>query len=342
MVIKMTDISIRNLYKVYGDNPKVMMQYLLKGMTKKDLLDEHNHVLGLSNINLDINSKKIHVIMGLSGSGKSTLIRHLNRIIEPTSGKIIVDGKNILEISEDKLREFRRYKVSMVFQKFGLLPHRTVIQNVAYGLLIQGKNKVEANQRAQKWIDRVSLTGFENHYPYQLSGGMQQRVGLARALATDAEILLMDEAFSSLDPLIRTSMQDMLLALQEELNKTIVFITHDINEALRIGANISILRDGSIIQTGSPEDILLRPKDNYIADFIKDINRGRVIKLSSIMKKTNIANGPKILFNKSIEEALPIIASASDSSAAIVDEKGKTLGTLSLDAAISAISNNRN
>ena len=342
MVIKMTDISIRNLYKVYGDNPKVMMQYLLKGMTKKDLLDEHNHVLGLSNINLNINSKKIHVIMGLSGSGKSTLIRHLNRIIEPTSGKIIVDGKNILEISEDKLREFRRYKVSMVFQKFGLLPHRTVIQNVAYGLLIQGKNKVEANQRAQKWIDRVSLTGFENHYPYQLSGGMQQRVGLARALATDAEILLMDEAFSSLDPLIRTSMQDMLLALQEELNKTIVFITHDINEALRIGANISILRDGSIIQTGSPEDILLRPKDNYIADFIKDINRGRVIKLSSIMKKTNIANGPKILFNKSIEEALPIIASASDSSAAIVDEKGKTLGTLSLDAAISAISNNRN
>ena len=342
MVIKMTDISIRNLYKVYGDNPKVMMQYLLKGMTKKDLLDEHNHVLGLSNINLDINSKKIHVIMGLSGSGKSTLIRHLNRIIEPTSGKIIVDGKNILEISEDKLREFRRYKVSMVFQKFGLLPHRTAIQNVAYGLLIQGKNKVEANQRAKKWIDRVSLTGFENNYPYQLSGGMQQRVGLARALATDAEILLMDEAFSSLDPLIRTSMQDMLLALQEELNKTIVFITHDINEALRIGANISILRDGSIIQTGSPEDILLRPKDNYIADFIKDINRGRVIKISSIMKKTNIANGPKILFNKSIEEALPIIASASDSSAAIVDEKGKTLGTLSLDAAISAISNNRN
>ena len=342
MVIKMTDISIRNLYKVYGDNPKAMMQYLLKGMTKKDLLDEYNHVLGLSNINLDINSKKIHVIMGLSGSGKSTLIRHLNRIIEPTSGKIIVDGKNILEISEDKLREFRRYKVSMVFQKFGLLPHRTVIQNVAYGLLIQGKNKVEANQRAQKWIDRVSLTGFENHYPYQLSGGMQQRVGLARALATDAEILLMDEAFSSLDPLIRTSMQDMLLALQEELNKTIVFITHDINEALRIGANISILRDGSIIQTGSPEDILLRPKDNYIADFIKDINRGRVIKLSSIMKKTNIANGPKILFNKSIEEALPIIASASDSSAVIVDEKGKTLGTVSLDTVIAAISNNRN
>ena len=334
----MTDISIRNLYKVYGDNSKAMMQYLLKGMSKKDLLDKHNHVLGLSNINLDIKSKKIHVIMGLSGSGKSTLIRHLNRIIEPTSGKVIVDGKNIIEMPEYELLEFRRYKASMVFQKFGLLPHRTVLQNVAYGLLIQGKNKVEANQRSQKWIDRVALTGFENNYPYQLSGGMQQRVGLARALATDAEILLMDEAFSSLDPLIRTNMQDMLLDLQEELNKTIVFITHDINEAIRIGSNISILRDGSIIQTGSPEDILLRPKDNYISDFIKDINRGRVIKLSSIMKKTNIANGPKILFSKSIEEALPIIASASDSSAVIVDEKGKTLGTVSLDSAISAIS----
>ena len=338
----MTDIRIRNLYKVYGDKPKVMMQYLLKGMVKKDLLDEHNHVLGLSNINLDIKSKQIHVIMGLSGSGKSTLIRHLNRIIEPTSGKVIVDGKNIIEMSEYELREFRRYKASMVFQKFGLLPHRTVLQNVAYGLLIQGKNKVEANQRAQNWIDRVALTGFENNYPYQLSGGMQQRVGLARALATDAGILLMDEAFSSLDPLIRTSMQDMLLAIQEELNKTIVFITHDINEALRIGANISILRDGSIIQTGSPEDILLRPKDKYITTFIKDINRGRVIKVSSIMKKTNIVNGPKILFNKTIEEALPIIASASDSIGVIVDEKGKTLGTVSLDSAIEAISNDIN
>jgi glycine betaine/proline transport system ATP-binding protein len=280
--------------------------------------------------------------MGLSGSGKSTLIRHLNRIIEPTAGRVIVDGKNIIGISEDELREFRRYKASMVFQKFGLLPHRTVIQNVSYGLLIQGKNKVEANQIAQKWIDRVTLTGFENNYPHQMSGGMQQRVGLARALATDAGILLMDEAFSSLDPLIRTNMQDMLLDLQKELNKTIVFITHDINEAIRIGANISILRDGSIIQTGSPEDILLSPKDNYITDFIKDINRGRVLKLSSIMKKTNIANGPKILFNKSIEEALPIIASASDSSAVIVDEKGKTLGTVSLDKVIAAISNNRN
>jgi len=337
----MTDISIRNLYKVFGDNPKVMMQYLLRGMTKKTLLDEHNHVLGLSNINLEIKAKHIHVVMGLSGSGKSTLIRHINRLIEPTSGKIIVGGKNIIEMSKDELREFRRNKASMVFQKFGLLPHRTVIQNVAYGLLIQGVNKSEASERAQNWIDKVALNGFENNYPHQLSGGMQQRVGLARALATDSGILLMDEAFSSLDPLIRASMQDILLALQEELNKTIVFITHDLNEAIRIGDYISILSEGSIIQTGSTEDILLRPKNKYISNFIKDINRGRVIKISSIMQKTNIAKGPKILFSKSIEEALPIIASAPNGLAVVVDGEGKTIGKVSLDSAVFYISNNK-
>ena len=173
-------ISIKNLYKIFGDNPKNMMQYLLAGISKQDLLDQHNHVLALNNINLDIKSKHIHVIMGLSGSGKSTLIRHVNRLIEPTSGKIIVDGKNMLEMSDDELREFRRFKASMVFQKFALLPHRSVIKNVAYGLLIQGVNKVEAYERSQKWIDKVSLNGYENSYPYQLSGGMQQRVGLAR------------------------------------------------------------------------------------------------------------------------------------------------------------------
>ena len=299
-------ISIKNLYKIFGDNPKNMMQYLLEGITKQDLLDQHNHVLGLNNINLDIKSKNIHVIMGLSGSGKSTLIRHVNRLIEPTSGKIIVDGKNMLEMSDEELREFRRFKASMVFQKFALLPHRTVIKNVAYGLLIQGVKKAEVYERSQKWIDKVSLNGYENSYPFQLSGGMQQRVGLARAMATDAGILLMDEAFSSLDPLIRSSMQEILLDLQKELNKTIIFITHDLNEALRIGDQISNLRDGEIIQTGSPEDILLGPKDKYISNFIKDINRGRILKVSSIMRKNTSIKAPKILDNISIEDAIPI------------------------------------
>ncbi len=334
-------ISIKNLYKIFGDNPKNMMQYLLEGISKQDLLDQHNHVLALNNINLDIKSKHIHVIMGLSGSGKSTLIRHVNRLIEPTSGKIIVDGKNMLEMSDDELREFRRFKASMVFQKFALLPHRSVIKNVAYGLLIQGVNKVEAYERSQKWIDKVSLNGYENSYPYQLSGGMQQRVGLARAMATDAGILLMDEAFSSLDPLIRSSMQEILLELQKELNKTIIFITHDLNEALRIGDQISILRDGEIIQTGSPEDILLGPKDKYISNFIKDINRGRMLKVSSIMRKNTSIKAPKILDNISIEDAIPILASASEGLAAVVNKNGNIIGKVSLDSAISALSSKK-
>jgi len=334
-------ISIKNLYKIFGDNPKNMMQYLLEGITKQDLLDQHNHVLGLNNINLDIKSKHIHVIMGLSGSGKSTLIRHVNRLIEPTSGKIIVDGKNMLEMSDDELREFRRFKASMVFQKFALLPHHTVIKNVAYGLLIQGVKKAEVYERSQKWIDKVSLNGYENSYPYQLSGGMQQRVGLARAMATDAGILLMDEAFSSLDPLIRSSMQKILLDLQKELNKTIIFITHDLNEALRIGDQISILRDGEIIQTGSPEDILLGPKDKYISNFIKDINRGRMLKVSSIMRKNTSIKAPKILDNISIEDAIPILASASEGLAAVVNKNGNIIGKVSLDSAISALSSKK-
>ena len=334
-------ISIKNLYKIFGDNPKNMMQYLLEGITKQDLLDQHNHVLGLNNINLDIKSKHIHVIMGLSGSGKSTLIRHVNRLIEPTSGKIIVDGKNMLDMSDDELREFRRFKASMVFQKFALLPHRSVIKNVAYGLLIQGVKKAEVYERSQKWIDKVSLNGYENSYPYQLSGGMQQRVGLARAMATDAGILLMDEAFSSLDPLIRSSMQEILLDLQKELNKTIIFITHDLNEALRIGDQISILRDGEIIQTGSPEDILLGPKDKYISNFIKDINRGRMLKVSSIMRKNTSIKAPKILDNISIEDAIPILASASEGLAAVVNKNGNIIGKVSLDSAISALSSKK-
>ena len=305
----MTDIkiSINSLSKIFGDRPNYAMQHVLNGMSKQQLLDEHGHVLGLNNININLSAKRLHVIMGLSGSGKSTLIRHINRLIEPTSGKVIIDGENLMEMSQDELREFRRHKASMVFQKFGLLPHRTVIQNIAYGLIIQGISEGEAQERSKRWIDKVGLTGFEKHYPAQLSGGMQQRVGLARALATDAEILLMDEAFSALDPLIRTNMQDILLDLQRELHKTIIFITHDLDEALRIGDEISILRDGEVIQTGDPQDIILNPADKYIADFIKDINLSRVLKIGSIMEKTTNASGPKLLSNTSVEEALQIM-----------------------------------
>mgnify|MGYP006087300109 FL=1 len=335
----MTDskISIKGLYKVFGDRPNDAIQNILNGMSKEQLLNEHGNILGLDNINIDVPAKQLHVIMGLSGSGKSTLIRHINRLIEPTLGKVIIDGNNIMEMSKEELREFRRYKASMVFQKFGLLPHRNVVQNVSYGLLVQGVDEGEAKERTKVWIDKVGLTGFEKYYPAQLSGGMQQRVGLARALATDAEILLMDEAFSALDPLIRTNMQDILLGLQKELHKTIIFITHDLDEALRLGDEISFLRDGKVIQRGNPQDIILRPADDYINDFIKDINRGRVLKVSSIMEKETMTLGPKIISSTSIEEALQIIVSSNKGLVTVVDAKGKTIGKVTLENAITSI-----
>ena len=284
----MTDkIKISNLYKVFGKNPSGAMDHVRKGASKQELLDNHGHVLGLRDINIDIPERQIQVIMGLSGSGKSTLIRHINRLIEPTEGQVVVDGVDVLQMSADDLREFRRHKQSMVFQKFALLPHRTVAQNAAYGLTVQGIAEDEAKERAQRWIDRVGLGGFENHFPAQLSGGMQQRVGLARALATDAEILLMDEAFSALDPLIRTDMQDVLLELQKELNKTIIFITHDLDEALKLADHLVILKDGLIVQNDEPQQILINPKDPYIEDFVSDINRARVLRVRSIMKPIN-------------------------------------------------------
>ena len=335
----MTDsmISIKGLYKVFGDRPNDAIQNILNGMSKEQLLNEHGNILGLNNINIDVPAKQLHVIMGLSGSGKSTLIRHINRLIEPTLGKVIIDGNNIMEMSKEELREFRRYKASMVFQKFGLLPHRNVVQNVSYGLLVQGVGEGEAKERTKVWIDKVGLTGYEKYYPAQLSGGMQQRVGLARALATDAEILLMDEAFSALDPLIRTNMQDVLLGLQKELHKTIIFITHDLDEALRLGDEISFLRDGKVIQRGNPQDIILRPADDYINDFIKDINRGRVLKVSSIMEKETMTLGPKIISSTSIEEALQIIVSSNKGLVTVVDAKGKTIGKVTLENAITSI-----
>jgi glycine betaine/proline transport system ATP-binding protein len=330
-------IEIRNLYKVFGSNPITAMKHVHAGISKQELLDQHGHVLGLRDINIRIKPKRVQVIMGLSGSGKSTLIRHINRLIEPTEGEVIVDNEDVLAMSPDGLRDFRRHKASMVFQRFGLLPHRTVAQNVAYGLSIQGVSQTESSERSQRWIDRVGLAGFEQHFPAQLSGGMQQRVGLARALATDAEILLMDEAFSALDPLIRTDMQNILLDLQEELHKTIVFITHDLDEALRIGDEISILRDGEVIQDGDPQSIIMCPADNYIADFIKDINRGRVLEVRSIMEKSASATGPKMVLKTPLEDALQQLVNSGKDSGAVTSDDGKVIGKISLKSAIAAM-----
>ena len=291
----------------------------------------------LKGIDLEVKAGETHAIMGPNGSGKSTLIRHVNRLIEPTDGKVIVDGDDVMEMSSNDLMHFRRFKASMVFQKFALLPHRTVAQNAAYGLTIQGVGEGEAVERSQRWLERVGLGGFEKHFPAQLSGGMQQRVGLARALATDAEILLMDEAFSALDPLIRNDMQGILLDLQNELHKTIVFITHDLDEALRIGDQISILRDGAVIQDGDPQDIIMRPADDYISDFIKDINRGRVIRVSTLMTKAARVSGPKFETTALLEDVLTTLNKSKTDSGAVVDGEGKVVGKITMKDAIQAM-----
>ncbi|MGI0117216.1 quaternary amine ABC transporter ATP-binding protein [Zooshikella sp. RANM57] len=281
-------IEVRNIYKLFGTRPEKWLGEAKAGVTKRELLEKSGHTLVLRNINLNIEAGQIYVIMGLSGSGKSTLIRHFNRLIEPTEGQIKVDGKDIMAMSKRELEDFRRHKVSMVFQRFGLLPHKTIVENVAYGLGIQGVSKSTCHKKACYWLDQVGLNGFENQYPAQLSGGMQQRVGLARALATDPDILLMDEAFSALDPLIRREMQDQLIALQEKLNKTIIFITHDLDEALRLGNRVAILRDGELIQEGTPEDILLNPENAYVKAFLQDVNRGKVLTVGHALKPSNV------------------------------------------------------
>lgn len=278
-------IQIENLYKLFGKHPERYMPLVHEGKTKDEILAATGHTLGLKNINLTINAGEIFVIMGLSGSGKSTLIRHFNRLIDPTEGVIRVEGTDVMQLNQRELEQFRRHKMSMVFQRFGLLPHKTVLENVAYGLRIQGVKKSEALSRAREWLDTVGLAGYEEQFPAQLSGGQQQRVGLARALCTNAEILLMDEAFSALDPLIRSEMQDQLVQLQEKLHKTIIFITHDLDEALRLGDRIAILKDGEIVQQGEPEEILLHPADDYVEAFVRDVNRARALTVETVMKE---------------------------------------------------------
>ena len=331
----MTDsaVEIKNVYKIFGPRPETVIDLVKSGVSKQQLMEIHGHVLGLENVNIEIAAHEIQVIMGLSGSGKSTLIRHINRLIEPTSGQIIVGGKNVLSMDKNQLMNFRRFDASMVFQKFSLLPHRTVSENVAYGLVIQKIDKKIAEKRSRRWIDRVGLSGFEKYYPAQLSGGMQQRVGLARALATDADILLMDEPFSALDPLIRTDMQDILLSLQEELNKTIIFITHDLDEALRIGDSVAILKDGVIVQKGSPQTIILNPVDDYVAAFTKDINRGRVLKVGSIMNAQISEHRLTIESDMVVEEALQVLVKGSEKSASVVNNS-KIIGDIDIDTLI--------
>ena len=268
MTATMGDIKIENVTKIFGSNVKTALAMVDQGFDKGEILRATQCSVGLNNISLNIEASKIFVIMGLSGSGKSTLVRHINRLIEPTSGVIQFGNENVLELDARQLRTFRMHRVSMVFQSFGLMPHRTLLQNVVYGQRVRGMSKSEARPIGMRWIEAVGLSGYEDKFPRQLSGGMKQRVGLARAFAADTDVILMDEAFSALDPLIRADMQDQLLQLQRDLGKTIVFITHDLDEAVRIGSKIAILKDGRLVQVGSSEEILRSPADEYVARFV--------------------------------------------------------------------------
>ena len=281
-------IEVNDVWKVFGDKPERVFQPEYLSMSRAELQEQLGVVVALRDISFQVDAGQIFVVMGLSGSGKSTLVRCLTRLMEATSGQIRFDGEDICTYSPAQLMQFRRTKVAMVFQHFGLLPHRHVLDNVAYGLEIQGMDKAERYKAAEKAIETVGLKGWETYYPSEMSGGMQQRVGLARALAVDSDVILMDEPFSGLDPLIRREMQDELVSIQSELRKTIVFITHDLNEALKIGDRIAIMRDGEIIQEGSPEEVVTLPTDDYVTEFVRDVSKAKVIRAKGIMREPNV------------------------------------------------------
>ncbi|MGQ9010434.1 glycine/proline betaine ABC transporter ATP-binding protein OpuAA [Bacillus stercoris] len=316
-------IKVEKVSKIFGKQTKKAVQLLANGKSKKEILKATGSTVGVNQADFEVYDGEIFVIMGLSGSGKSTLVRMLNRLIEPTAGSIYIDGDMITNMSKDQLREVRRKKISMVFQKFALFPHRTILENTEYGLELQGVDKQERQQKALESLKLVGLEGFEHQYPDQLSGGMQQRVGLARALTNDPDILLMDEAFSALDPLIRKDMQDELLDLHDNVGKTIIFITHDLDEALRIGDRIVLMKDGNIVQIGTPEEILMNPSNEYVEKFVEDVDLSKVLTAGHIMKRAEtvrIDKGPRV--------ALTLMKNLGISSIYAVDKQKKLLGVI--------------
>lgn len=328
-----TKIKLDHVSKIFGPKPKSIIPMIKKGMSKDEILAETNHTVGVYDASIDIKQGEVFVIMGLSGSGKSTLIRCFNLLNKPTDGAIYIDGENIVTGSKSKLKEIRQRKVAMVFQHFGLFAHRTIMANVEYGLEIRQVSKQERQEIAQKNIDIVGLAGYEDKYPDELSGGMQQRVGLARALTNDPDILLMDEPFSALDPLIRREMQLELLDIQNRLQKTIVFITHDVNEAFKLGDRVAVMKDGRVVQIGTPEEIIEKPADDYISEFIKDIDRSKVFQAEHIMIKPNAL----ISMKDGIHVAVKEMEENGISSVFAVDRDRYLKGIVTIDDAIKGI-----
>ena len=322
-------LEVKHLTKIFGKKQKQALEMVQQAKSKTEILEKTGATVGVYDVNFEVQTGEIFVIMGLSGSGKSTLIRLLNRLIDPTSGDIYIDGQDVAKMNEEELREVRRHKLNMVFQNFGLFPHRTILENTEFGLEVRGVDKEERTRLAEQALDNAGLLSFKDQYPDQLSGGMQQRVGLARALANNPDILLMDEAFSALDPLIRREMQDELLDLQAEHERTIIFITHDLNEALRIGDRIAIMADGQIMQIGTGEEILTNPANDFVREFVEDVDRSKVLTAQNIMTTpltTNIdIDGPTVALNRMKKEEVSMLLA--------VDRKRQLKGSLTAEAA---------
>lgn len=333
MPAQQVKIRIEGLTKVFGPHPQTALRLLREGVSKDEIYERTGQAVGLADVGFDVYQGEILVVMGLSGSGKSTLIRCVNRLIEPTAGKIVIDGRDIATLDEDDLREFRRHKLGMVFQNFALFPHRSVLQNVEYGLEVQGMEPERRAEKAREALALVGLEGWGEAMPAQLSGGMQQRVGLARALAIDPDILLMDEAFSALDPLIRRDMQHELVALQERVHKTILFISHDLDEAIRIGNRIVLMKDGAVVQVGTPEEILTSPASRYVERFVEDLDVSKVLTAASILTKARVVaypdDGPRTALRKMEDE--------NYSSILVVRRDYRLLGVLSAEQASEAV-----
>ncbi|MFD2972633.1 quaternary amine ABC transporter ATP-binding protein [Peribacillus deserti] len=329
-------VIVKDVTKIFGKSPKAALSLLKEGRSKKEILEKTGSSVGVNHANLEIYPGEIFVVMGLSGSGKSTLIRMLNRLIDPTSGQILIDNQDIVKLKSNELRDVRRKKISMVFQNFALFPHRTILENTEFGLEIQDMPESERRQKASDALKLVGLAGYEEQYPNQLSGGMQQRVGLARALASDTDILLMDEAFSALDPLIRKGMQDELLEIQETMKKTIIFITHDLDEALRIGDRIALMKDGTIIQTGTPEEIMVNPANEFVERFVEDVDLSKVLTAAHVLKRAE-----RITPDRGPRVALQIMKDQGYSSIFVVDRRQTLLGALTADQASRAVKENK-
>ncbi len=339
-------IQIQNVWKIFGNNSKEALDAIQnKNISKQEALEKYNSVIGVSDVSFDVNKGEIFCVMGLSGSGKSTLVRHINRLLEPTSGKILINNQDVMQFDKDNLQELRNKKIGMVFQNFALMPHRSVLDNIAMPLEIRGVSKNDRLDAANNILNIVELQGWGNKYAHELSGGMQQRVGLARALAADPEFLLMDEPFSALDPLIRRQLQTEFIKLSKQMKKTTVFITHDLDEAVRVGHRIAIMRDGAVVQIGTPEEIVVNPADEYVADFVKGISRLKVVQAKTIMKSIkdyeskfgSLDNDNEIVNENEVLSKLIETSITKDKPIVVTDKNSQKIGVISQSDLLKAV-----